>query len=234
MMRGWHAHNGVTMGNLRLGFVCTKTTVDGQPGLEGYYYEYDHELSEDERLVFKPGEGAPFIDPMTLPTLDADTWPEERRQKASRNYAMEYIRSALPELAALFGPEEARFLGRLSALHIGMQFRDEIAETVNINGYDPKDFAELFKVLAEAQGDSVNLDESRGNLRIRQKDWRLVRGLPELHDCVFDCWNGLWEGLLAAHNPHLRWSVQKRLDHGEDCFEWVITPRSNTRPLSSG
>jgi hypothetical protein len=46
MLRGWHAHNGVTMGNLRLGFVCTKTTVDGQPGLEGYYFEYDHDLAE--------------------------------------------------------------------------------------------------------------------------------------------------------------------------------------------
>lgn len=36
MLRGWHAHNGVTLGNPRLGFVCTKQTVDGQPGLEGY------------------------------------------------------------------------------------------------------------------------------------------------------------------------------------------------------
>ena len=29
MLYGWHAHNGVTLGNPRLGFVCTGTTVDG-------------------------------------------------------------------------------------------------------------------------------------------------------------------------------------------------------------
>jgi hypothetical protein len=225
MLRGWHAHNGVTMGNLRLGFVCTKTTVDGQPGLEGYYLEYDRDLSADERLVFKPGEDAPDIDPASLPQLDADTWPEERRQKAHRNYAMEYIRSALPELVALFGPEEARYLGHLSALQIGMHFKDEVAWLIDVKGSSAMDFASLFVALAEAQGDEVGVDQHEGHVRIRQRDWRLMRDLPSLHECVFDCWNGLWEGLLAAHNHHLRWVVAKRLDHGDGCFEWIIKER---------
>ena len=38
MLRGWHANNGVALGDLRLGFVCTKQSVDGQDGLEGYYH----------------------------------------------------------------------------------------------------------------------------------------------------------------------------------------------------
>src|ERR1700735_1946931 len=50
MLRGWHANNGVALGNLRLGFVCTKQSVDGQDGLEGYYCEYDHALDVDQRL----------------------------------------------------------------------------------------------------------------------------------------------------------------------------------------
>ena len=37
MLRGWHANNGVALGDLSLGFVCTKQSVDGQDGLEGYY-----------------------------------------------------------------------------------------------------------------------------------------------------------------------------------------------------
>ena len=37
MLRGWHANNGVALGDLKLGFVCTKQSVDGQDGLEGYY-----------------------------------------------------------------------------------------------------------------------------------------------------------------------------------------------------
>jgi hypothetical protein len=44
MLRGWHANNGVALGNPKLGFVCTKQSVDGQDGLEGYYCEYDHPL----------------------------------------------------------------------------------------------------------------------------------------------------------------------------------------------
>jgi hypothetical protein len=222
MLRGWHAHNGVSMGNLNLGFVCTKTTVDGQPGLEGYYLEYDRELAEEERLAFAPWEEAPPIDSSSLPELDVVRWPAERRQKASRNYAMEYIRSALPELLALFGPEEARYLGRLSAMQIGMQFRDDIAGQVHIAGDGPMPFAELFKILGEAQGDDVQIEEEDGILRIFQASWRLMRGLPQPHPCVFECWNALWEGLLAAHNRHLKWTVTKRLDLNQGAFEWRI------------
>ena len=46
MLRGWHANNGVSLGNPKLGFVCTKQSVDGQDGLEGYYCEYDHDLGD--------------------------------------------------------------------------------------------------------------------------------------------------------------------------------------------
>ena len=59
MLRGWHANNGVVLGNPRLGFVCTGQTVDGQPGLEGYYKEWDHDLAPEERLQFSPGERCP-------------------------------------------------------------------------------------------------------------------------------------------------------------------------------
>src|SRR5256714_5035485 len=31
ILHGWHANNGVLLGNDRLGFVCTKMTTDGQP-----------------------------------------------------------------------------------------------------------------------------------------------------------------------------------------------------------
>ncbi len=46
MLHGWHGHNGVSLGNTRLGFVCTGQTVEGDAGLEGYYFEYDREISQ--------------------------------------------------------------------------------------------------------------------------------------------------------------------------------------------
>ncbi|MGN6515974.1 MAG: hypothetical protein ACTHLR_09060 [Rhizomicrobium sp.] len=45
MLHGWHGHNGVSLKNPRLGFVCTGQTVNGDPGLEGYYCEYDREIA---------------------------------------------------------------------------------------------------------------------------------------------------------------------------------------------
>src|ERR1700742_1996464 len=83
MLKGWHANNGVVLGNPRLGFVCTGQTVDGQPGLEGYYKEWDHDLTPDERLQFSPGERCPASDPDRAPKLPENTWPEERLRRCS-------------------------------------------------------------------------------------------------------------------------------------------------------
>lgn len=82
MLRGWHANNGVALGNLKLGFVCTKQSVDGQDGLEGYYCEYDHELDVDQRLVFARHLEAPPFDPAKAPALPVDSWPRPRLEKA--------------------------------------------------------------------------------------------------------------------------------------------------------
>ena len=127
MLRGWHANNGVALGNLKLGFVCTKQTVDGQDGLEGYYCEYDHPLELDERLVFARHLEAPPFDPATAPALPVASWPKPRLEKAYRNYAMEYVRTAAPVMVQLFGPEDAGHLLHLTGKLIGMQFFPEIA-----------------------------------------------------------------------------------------------------------
>jgi hypothetical protein len=71
VLRGWHANNGVVLGNPSLGFVCTGQTVDGQPGLEGYYKEWDHDLAPEERLQFSPGETCPPFDIRRAPRLEA-------------------------------------------------------------------------------------------------------------------------------------------------------------------
>src|SRR5690349_3315735 len=76
MLRGWHGNNGVVLGNLKLGFVCTKQTVDGQDGLEGYYYEYDHDLDVDQRLVFARHLEAPRFDPNKAPALPVSSCPK--------------------------------------------------------------------------------------------------------------------------------------------------------------
>ena len=110
MLHGWHGHNGVSLGNPRLGFVCTGETVNGDPGLEGYYFEYDRDLAPDERVRFVLRRARPAFDPAKAPKLDSASWPDERLQKVERSYAMEYVRSMLPSMVELFGAEEAAHL----------------------------------------------------------------------------------------------------------------------------
>ncbi len=135
MLRGWHAHNEVSLGNPRLGFVCTKQTTDGQPGLEGYYLEHDHDLAPEERLRFAPGEDGPDFDPARAPRVEGADWPALRLRKITRNYAMDYVRTILPVLAEVFGPAEARHLGGVTGRLIGMQY---YAETASLLGVAPR------------------------------------------------------------------------------------------------
>ena len=222
MMRGWHSHNGVSLNNPRLRFVCTKQTVDGQPGLEGYFEETDRDLGADERLRFAPGEECPDFDPEAAPKLDSASWPEERVRKALRNYAMEYVRNVLPEMVALFGPGESANLGWFTGKLIGMQYYAEIADLLGIRASSPEAFADMVTRLGRGQGDDTSWTNADGAVTIRQSGWRLMRGIGGLHPSAFDAWNGLNEGLLASHNRRLRLQLTERVDGGSEYNEWIV------------
>ncbi len=125
MLRGWHARNGISLENPRLGFVCTGQTVDGAPGLEGYYVVESHELEPEDRLRFAPGESMPRFDPAAAPEVPSASWPEERLRKAHRNYGMDYVKTAMQVLIEQRGEMEATELGGRTARLIGMQLVDE-------------------------------------------------------------------------------------------------------------
>ncbi len=226
MLRAWHAHNGVSLGNPRLGFVCTKQTTDGQPGLEGYYYEYDRDLAAHERLRFAPHEEGPDFEPNRAPRVEGADWPAARLRKVQRNYAMDYIRSMLPELIGLFGPESGGDLGRLCARLIGMQTYDETARQLGISGQGAAEFGEYLTRLGLAQDDGVAWEPAGSEaVFIRQRSWRLMSGVEPLPPSVFGAWNGLWEGALAVHNRHLQLSVTRAPNQGSGAIEWLVKPK---------
>ena len=226
MLHGWHGHNGVTLGNPRLGFVCTGQTVDGDPGLEGYYLEYDRDLAPEERVRFARGERAPAVDPARRPRLDASDWTPERLARVWRSYAVEYVRTLLPVMLALVGPDDTRALVGRAARLIGMQCYDETAARLGIAPGGAAAFAEYLAALARAQGEMVEVDAvgdgRHGEVVIRQSGWRLVRGLPALDPAAFDAWNALWEGALSVHDRGLALTVERRMDRGDDCIEWRV------------
>ena len=156
-LTGWYAQNGVSLGNPRLGFVCTAQTTDGQHGMSGYFLEHDRELAPDERLQFRPGELPPPFDPAAAPRLPAADWPAERLAKAERNYAMEYVRTGLPRLIELFGPAEGGYLGRSAARLIGAQLYAETASKLGVSEGGAERFARFMAGLAEGEGDSAEI-----------------------------------------------------------------------------
>jgi hypothetical protein len=212
MLHGWHGHNGVSLGNPRLGFVCTGQTVEGAPGLEGYYYDYGREIAESERVRYVSNETAPDFDPSRAPRLDSASWPEERLRKIERSYAMEYVRSLVPTMLELFGPDGARdHLGRAARL-IGMQLYDETAALLGVEPGSAAGFADYLCQLAAAQGEAVEIEDGAGgSLVVRQAGWRLMEGL-EPTAVGFSAWNRLFEGALAIHNRRLSLTAERTVE----------------------
>jgi hypothetical protein len=225
-LRGWYAQNGVSLGNPRLGFVCTAQTTDGQHGLSGYFLEHDRALAPEERLQFRPGELPPPFDPAAAPKLLASDWPQERLAKAERNYAMEYIRSGLPRLVEIFGPGEAAHLGRVTGKLVGAQLYKETAALLGIDGGGTEAFGRYMMRLATGEGDEAQIAVQGDAVLVRRENWRLMRGLEPQSPAVFEAWNGLLEGALAVHDRFCVLEVLSRLDWGDDAFVWRIRQRA--------
>lgn len=212
MLRGWHGHNGVSLGNPRLGFVCTMQTPDGQPGLEGYYVEEDHELEPEDRLRFRPGHRPPGP-PLDLPL---PAWDPERLAKAERNYAAAYIRNLLQALPAQLGPGEAAGIGTLAARQIGMTYHADVMDRLD-GARAP--FVDRFARLLAGQGDEVEVTSDGDDEVVRLRSWRLTAGV-DAHPAAFEIWNGLWEGLATMEDRRL--VVESRLDLGDAHTTWRI------------
>jgi hypothetical protein len=221
MLRGWHANNGAALGDLRLGFVCTKQSVDGQDGLEGYYCEYDHPLELDQRLVFARHLEAPLFDPATAPALPVDSWPKPRLEKAYRNYAMEYVKTAAPVMVQLFGPEDAGYLLHLTGKLIGMQYYDEIAQAFGMGRGNAKELDEFLRALFDMQDDVVDIGNDDSTYELVQQTWKLMDGIVDYHPACAKVLEGLFEGLAAGCGRHIPVHL-KPSPNGKAPFVWSI------------
>jgi hypothetical protein len=227
MLAGWHAQNGVSLGNPRLGFVCTKQAVDGDSGLEGYYFEHDHDLAPNQRLRFARGEDAPDFDPHAAPVLPTSSWPAQRLAKAHRNYAMQYIRTALPVAVNLWGEHEAGSLMGLTAKLIGMQFHRETQARLGLNiDPSPAAFAEFAARLIKAQGDQCEVHIGDDCVQMHQSGWSLMDDLESAHPVVARAFNGLLEGALSSHNHRLVLDTQIQRMNGRFEFDWSVRTKA--------
>ncbi len=206
MLRGWHANNGVLLGCLRLGFVCTGQTADGDPGLEGYYYEADHDLAPEDRLRFARHERMPRFDPAAAPHLAGTDWPAERLAKAKCSYAMEYVRSLMDAAAYEFGVCEGLHLVGLAARQVGMQCGPAaMATLIPPQGIAAGErLARFLATLAGAQGDRAEIArEGDGTWTVQQSWPRFFAGVARV-DPVLEAWTALHIGAGLAFDRDLQ------------------------------
>ncbi len=216
MLYGWHGHNGVSLDNSRLGFVCTGLTTDGDPGLEGYYFDYGRPIAEHERVRYARDERMPRFDPAKAPRLDVASWPAERLAKVERAYALEYLRSLVPTLTELFGePEMVAILGRTGRL-IGMQFYDDMAAMLSITEKTPQAFIALLAGLLRASGETI---EPSGN-EVRQTGWKAMDGIRAPASAL-KAWNEILIGMLSVHDRFMTLSMDDRRDR-EGVVVWRV------------
>lgn len=223
-LRGWYAHNGVSLGNPRLGFVCVSEDMTGEFGLCGYFKEYDHDLAPEERLQFAKDEIPPPFDPSAQPVPPDEHWNAERLAKAGRNYAMEYCRNGVRELVGVVGRDRALELGKRAARLIGLQQYRHIADAL---ACDEGGVAESARFLSDAlagMGDHVEVDlaDDGNSATVRQSGLRIVRGIDgDARDDMLACWVELWRGAIDSQREFTEVQIEDR----GDMLEWRLSPR---------
>lgn len=230
VLRGWYAHNGVSLQNPQLGFVCVSEDMTGQYGLCGYFKEYAHDLSSTQRLQFAPHERPPKFDPKQQPVPPAHQWSDERLAKAHLNYAMEYVRNGVRALVAELGQERAMQLCHRAARLTGLQHFNRMALEVGagveaeiIDGGGPSAAADFMLALWAGIGEACQLSVLNEHaVQIEQRGIRLVRGLPlaERH-ALLSCCVELWRGTLQAQRELMQ--LDARIHSDGEGIDWAIT-----------
>jgi hypothetical protein len=157
---GWHAHNGLSLGAPRLGFVLTKVYQDGEPYDEGYFQEYDHDLAPDERIQYRPVTTSPDFDPARAPRLDPTEWPNERRHRANRNFARGYVEDGIRTCLEMFGVHATAALVGQALRGCAIQFYHELRDTFGITDTRACGLAQLLTHTAELAGEEPACEEA--------------------------------------------------------------------------
>ncbi len=211
-LKGWYAQNGVSLKNPRLGFVCVSEDMTGQFGLCGYFKEYDHELSEDDRLQFVPNELPPPFDADNQPAPPIKQWNALRLLKANRNYAVDYIRNGICELVGAIGRDRALDLGKSAARLTGLQNRHRLSEPVPkvADGLTVWSFARICRGHGGCDGSTEG----------RMSAWGTTGGN--------DVRDGVWR-LIAPPTHGVRFSLSSTVFRGSEPFSCIVAQRLQSR-----
>jgi hypothetical protein len=155
----WHPRNGELLGCPRLGWVATKFVAEGHPYDEGYFEEYDHDLSPAERMKIIPVASSPEFDSKKAPTLDPEAWPEARILKGSHNYAADYAVHAIEAVVRHFGEQTATHIVRMAMRFLAVQYTGEFAKQLAATDQSPHAAARIATAILASFRNEVELEK---------------------------------------------------------------------------
>jgi len=215
----WHPRNGELLGCPRLGWVATKFVSEGHPYDEGYFCEYDHDLSPAERFRVEVVHSSPEFDPDKAPKLDPVAWPEARWLKGNHNYGVDYAAHVLEILERQFGTLVAAQLVERGMRLLAVQYTADLARSAGIAGNDVGAIGDLFAALLRSFRNDVDVrrDGDRVTLTFtRFVPFDRVRS-PEIRTALFAFF------AMATRVLNGRVSTVRRYDPAEDTEVWTFT-----------
>lgn len=220
-LQGWIRYNGTWLGCPRLGFVCTKFQEYGDPYCEGYFIEYDENISLEQALRFQPVSTSPEFDKDAAPKLDPVQWPEARLLRARRRYAESYAAAPAQVLVEAYGLPYASFLVTQAMLGLGTQYAREIADRMGVSERNASAIASIFLKVLNSLGDDAELARNGDEHRITRSTFSPFRGIyaDEMYDAFFALFTGILR-VLTARVKLVR-SVEKK--DGQRTELWCLT-----------
>lgn len=207
---GWHANNGAVLGNDRLVFIHTQSLCDGDPWDAGYFTLHDRPLQPGQGYLRRAGEWGPPFDPARAPALPHAAWPEERRARALRNYAIDFTASRCSTLTELVGAGAAARIVEHAFTVVLAQRAETLPASLGLDSIvTPSDAASFFAAVARACGEQVEIEIDGGLPAVLQHTQRLWRDeptpVPEIDDAIARAWSKT----LALHGHGLGCQVDR-------------------------
>lgn len=220
----WHPRNGRYMGCPRLGYVATKFSMDGDPYDEGYFMEYDHDITEEQSYRIEVVLHTPEFHAASAPVLDPALWPEARILKARPKFSSGYVRATVDALYASVGEFKTHQIVRTTMRLLAIQTAPDLAAQAGLQARTVTDIARFQHTLLTSMrrdADLESLGDRASRIVLRSFEPFDVHYPPGLHEAFFE-FHSMATRML---NGHVR-IVRTEIDGGEtwdftDAGRWL-------------
>jgi hypothetical protein len=196
---GWHANNGRSLGNPGVVFVNTHLVSRGDPYDGGYFLDTGENVPDGQHFRTAFDEAGPPSEAHEIPQVADDTWPEERRIKAYRNFSVWWAWDRMASALEHFGSDAQDSVrhGCEVAIYAFLPIYRRA-----VGGTGPSLAAGYVQAVHEIAGWDVTRTEDNGSVTVtldRDPVKESVESLSdELLNAAWDGVTGAWAG-LARH-----------------------------------